>query len=77
MSDKEERLNRADKREQNEKTEEKRGFRILSQVVALILCLLIAFTVWLIVNYNKDKANEPAATGGEAYAEKTIVTADL
>ena len=77
MSDKEERLNRLDKREQTEKTEEKRSLRILSQVIALILCLLVSFSVWLIVHYRKDKLNEPASTGGEANGGYSIVTANL
>ena len=66
MSDKELRMNRADQKEQTEKNEEKRSLRIISQVIALILCLLISFTVWLVVHYRQDKANQPAATDGEA-----------
>ena len=77
MPDKEERLNRHDKREQTEKTEEKRSLRILSQVIALILCLLVSFSVWLIVHFRKDKLNEPASTGGEANGGYSIVTANL
>ena len=76
MSDKQERLNRLDKREQTEKTEEKRSLRILSQVIALILCLLVSFSVWLVVHYRQDK-NQPASTDGEASAAYPIVTADL
>ncbi len=77
MSDKENRNAGTDKREQTEKTEEKRSFRVLSQVIALILCLLVSFSVWLIVHYRKDKLNEPASTGGEANGGYSIVTANL
>ena len=77
MSDKEERLNRQDKREQTEKTEEKRSFRILSQVIALIICLLVSFSVWLVVHYKKDKTDQPASTDGEASAAYSIAAADL
>ena len=76
MPDKEERLNRLDKREQTEKTEERRSLRILSQVIALILCLLVSFSVWLVVHYRQDK-KQPASTDGEASAAYPIVTADL
>lgn len=77
MSDKEERLNRQDKREQTEKTEEKRSLRVVSQVIALILCLLVSFSVWLVVHYRKDKTEGPASTDGEASAAYSIATADL
>lgn len=75
MSDKEERLKYADKRDPTEKTEEKRGIRILSQAIALILCLLISFSVWLTVHYREDKKNEPAVNDGEAYNGYSDVSA--
>ncbi len=68
MSDKENRNAGIDKREQTEKTEEKRSFRLLSQVIALILCLLISFAVWLVVHYRQDKKNDPPAGGEAAFA---------
>ncbi len=77
MSEKDERLNRQDKREQTEKTEEKRSLRVLSQVIALIVCLLISFTVWLVVHYRQDKKNDPPATGGEAAFAYSIDNAGL
>lgn len=68
MSDKEKRLNRNDndKREQIEQTEEKSSFRVLTQVVALIICLLLSFTVWLVVHYRADRTNDTPASDGEA-----------
>ena len=77
MSDKEDRNVGADKREQTEKTEEKRSFRLLSQAIALIVCLLISFTVWLVVHYRQDKKNDPPATGGEAANAYSIDNAGL
>ncbi|MBR5044637.1 MAG: hypothetical protein IKX66_04750 [Clostridia bacterium] len=72
MSDKENRTSGIDKKEMTEKNEEKRGFRVLSQVIALIVCLLISFSVWLVVHYRQDKKNDPPANGGEAsYAYQT------
>ena len=68
MSDKEGRPIRAesDKREQIEKSEEKRSFRIFSQVIILIICLLVSFTVWLVVHYREDAKSDTVETGGEA-----------
>ncbi len=77
MSDKENRNAGIDKREQTEKTEEKRSLRVLSQVIALIVCLLISFTVWLVVHYRQDKKNDPPATGGEAAFAYSIDNAGL
>ena len=77
MSDKENRNAGVDKREQTEKTEEKRSLRVLSQVIALIVCLLISFTVWLVVHYRQDKKNDPPATGGEAAFAYSIDNAGL
>ncbi len=77
MSDKENRNAVIDKREQTEKTEEKRSLRVLSQVIALIVCLLISFTVWLVVHYRQDKKNDPPATGGEAAFAYSIDNAGL
>ncbi|MBR4769755.1 MAG: hypothetical protein IK090_02365 [Clostridia bacterium] len=79
MSDKEKRLNRADKdnREQIEQTEEKSSFRILTQVVALIICLLLSFTVWLVVHYRADQKNDPPASSGEAAYAYSIDNAGL
>ena len=77
MSDKENRNAGIDKREQTEKTEEKRSLRVLSQVIALIVCLLISFTVWLVVHYRQDKKNDPPAAGGEAAFAYSIDNAGL
>ena len=65
MADKDERLKLAEK-EKSEKTEGKRSLLILSQVIALIICLLLSFSVWLVVHYREDKKNDPPATDGEA-----------
>lgn len=69
MPDLDERLKNAekDKRDQTEKTEGKRSLRILSQVIALIICLLLSFSVWLVVHYREDKKNDPPSNDGEAY----------
>ena len=77
MSDKENRNVGIDKREQTENTEEKRSLRVLSQVIALIVCLLISFTVWLVVHYRQDKKNDPPATGGESAYAYSIDNAGL
>ena len=77
MSDKENRNVSIDKREQTENTEEKRSLRVLSQVIALIVCLLISFTVWLVVHYRQDKKNDPPASGGEAAYAYSIDNAGL
>lgn len=77
MSDKENRNVGIDKREQTENTEEKRSLRVLSQVIALIVCLLISFTVWLVVHYRQDKKNDPPASGGEAAYAYSIDNAGL
>ena len=77
MSDKENRNLGIDKREQTENTEEKRSLRVLSQVIALIVCLLISFTVWLVVHYRQDKKNDPPASGGEAAYAYSIDNAGL
>lgn len=77
MSDKENRNVGIDKREQTEKSEEKRSFRVLSQVIALIVCLLISFAFWLVVHYRQDKKNDPPATGGEAAYAYSIDNAGL
>ena len=77
MSDKENRNIGIDKREQTENTEEKRSLRVLSQVIALIVCLLISFTVWLVVHYRQDKKNDPPASGGEAAYAYSIDNAGL
>ena len=77
MSDKENRNVGIDKREQTEKSEEKRSFRGLSQVIALIVCLLISFAFWLVVHYRQDKKNDPPATGGEAAYAYSIDNAGL
>ena len=42
--------------------------RILYLVIALILCLLISFAVWLVVHYRQDKKNDPPAGGEAAFA---------
>ena len=65
MADLDERLKNADK-DKNDKPEEKRSLRILSQVIALIICLLLSFSVWLVVHYRVDKTNDPPANDGEA-----------
>ena len=57
-----------DKRDLTEKPEGKRSLRILSQVIALIICLLLSFSVWLVVHYREDRKNEPTETGGEAFS---------
>ena len=49
MADLDERLKNAEK-DKNDKPEEKRSLRILRQVIALIICLLLSFSVWLIVH---------------------------
>ena len=77
MSDKENRNVGIDKREQTENTEERRSLRVLSQVIALIVCLLISFTVWLVVHYRQDKKNDPPASGGEAAYAYSIDNAGL
>ena len=77
MSDKENRNVGIDKREQTENTEEKRSLRVLSQVIALIVCLQISFTVWLVVHYRQDKKNDPPASGGEAAYAYSIDNAGL
>ena len=51
-------------------------FLIAYLVIALILCLLVSFSVWLVVHYRQDK-KQPASTDGEASAAYPIVTADL
>lgn len=65
MADLDERLKNAEK-DKNDKPEEKRSLRILRQVVALIICLLLSFSVWLIVHYHADQTNDPPASDGEA-----------
>ena len=65
MSEKDERLKLAEK-DKNEKQEGKRSLLILSQVIALIICILLSFSVWLVVHYREDKKNDPPATDGEA-----------
>ena len=79
MSDKEKRLNRTDKdkREQIEQTEEKGSFRILTQVIALIICLLLSFTVWIVVHYRADQKNDHPASGGEATGAYSIDNSGL
>lgn len=78
MSDKDRRLTR-DEMEYREQTDkpEKRGFRILYQVIALIVCLLISFTVWVTVHYREDKKDDPIACGREAYGEYSDVCSVL
>lgn len=66
MSEKDERLKLAEK-DKNEKQEGKRSLLILSQVIALIICILLSFSVWLVVHYREDKKNDPPASDGEAY----------
>ena len=79
MSDKEKRLNRSDKdnREQIEQSEEKSSFRILTQVIALIICLLLSFTVWLVVHYRADQKKDTSASGGEAAYAYSVDNAGL
>ena len=77
MADLDERLKaEKDKRDPSEKPEGKRSLRILSQVIALIICLLLSFSVWLAVHYREDRKNEPTDPGGEAtnaYSEQLSV----
>jgi len=77
MSDMDERLKLNEKKDQTEKAEGKRGVRLLSQVIALIICLLISFTVWLAVHYREDRKDEPVETGGEAFGGYSDVTSVL
>ena len=65
MADLDERLKNAEK-DKNDKPEEKGSLRILRQVIALIICLLLSFSVWLIVHYRADQTNDPPASDGEA-----------
>ena len=65
MADLDERLKNAEK-DKNDKPEEKRSLRILRQVIALIICLLLSFSVWLIVHYRADQTNDPPSSDGEA-----------
>ena len=68
MADLDERLKaEKDKRDPTEKTEGKRSLRILSQVIALIICLLLSFSVWLAVHYREDRKNGSSGSGGEVY----------
>ncbi|MBO4284348.1 MAG: hypothetical protein J5958_06985 [Clostridia bacterium] len=74
MADLDERL-KAEK-DKSEKPEGKRSIRILSQVIALIICLLLSFSVWLAIHYREDRKNEPTEPGGEAasgYSEQLSV----
>ena len=77
MAEMDERLKaEKDKRDLTEKPEEKRSLRILSQVIALIICLLLSFSVWLAVHYREDRKNEPTESGGEVnsgYSEQSSV----
>lgn len=81
MSDKEKRLNRTekDKREQIENNEQKGSLRILTQVITLIICLLLSFTVWLVVHFlnQKDANNDPPASGGEATGAYSVENSSL
>ena len=74
MADKKERNASAKSRSrQTDKPEGKRSLLILSQVIALIICLLISFSVWLVVHYRADRKNDSSTTSGEAYGAYSFV----
>ena len=66
MTEQERTKERIEKREKAEEAEGKRGIRILSQIIALVICILLSFAVWLVVHYNADRAAEPDATSSES-----------
>ena len=74
MTEQERTKERIEKREKAEEAEAKRGIRVLSQIVALLICLLISFAVWLVVHYNADNAAERDAA---STSESTFVTVPI
>ena len=76
MSEKDKKKLRADHSPKTEETEGKQSLRILSQIIALIVCIVLAFAIWLVVHYTADRRGESAGGAGEVGAapESTIVS---
>ena len=71
MTEQERTKERIEKREKAEEAEGKRGIRVLSQIIALVICLIISFSVWLVVHYYADKSADDSVASA---TESTFVT---